>query len=83
MRYDEDHWFGGIEIGSWPVWPTADDWLNRWEEVEDGEILLKLSGMKKRSIWNDLPYWKVGNQFAAEFIYRLNVKGVCELPSFL
>lgn len=59
MRYDTDHWFGRFETGSAPVWPDGDDWLNRWAEVENGDILLKQSGLKRLAIWNNLPYWKV------------------------
>jgi hypothetical protein len=59
MWADRDHWFGRIEGESEMDWPTGDDWLNRWAEVERGDIIPKLSGLKRLSIWNELPYWKV------------------------
>lgn len=68
MRMDTDHWHGRVEVDGPPKWPTGDDWLDRWEEVEDKGILLKQSGMKRRSIWFDLPYWKV--QAAEWLIYQ-------------
>lgn len=61
MRYDLDHWFGKIEIDRWPVWPDGGDWESRWEEIDETHgVMLKHSGMKRRAIWNDLPYWQVG-----------------------
>jgi hypothetical protein len=50
IRYDIDHWFGKVELENAPIWPTEDDWLNKWEEVEDGGILMELSRMKRLSI---------------------------------
>ena len=50
MRYDTDHWFGKVELENAPIWPTEDDWLNKWEEVKDGGILVELSRMKRLSI---------------------------------
>jgi hypothetical protein len=47
IRYDIDHWFGKVELENAPIWPTEDDWSNKWEEVEDGGILVELSGMKQ------------------------------------
>lgn len=62
MRLDTDHWFGVPKMERAPVWPTSDDWLNRWAEVERGDILIGQSGMKRLAIWNELPYWKVGTE---------------------
>lgn len=59
MRFHSDHWNGRNEEGSVPIWPDGDDWLNRWAEVERGDIMQKQSGMKRLSIWWELPYWKV------------------------
>jgi hypothetical protein len=61
MRYETDHWFGKVELEQAPTWPTGDDWLNRWNEVEDRVIVQGLSGMRRLSTWNELPYWKVRN----------------------
>jgi hypothetical protein len=56
MRYDTDHWFSKVKLENASIWQTGDEWLNRWEEVEHGGILVELSGMKRLSIWNELPY---------------------------
>ncbi len=41
MRIETDgHWNGRAELEPAPIWPCGDDWLNRWEEVEDEGILL-------------------------------------------
>jgi len=59
MRHNSDHYFGQQEFGTLLAWPSGDDWLNRWSEVESGDIVLRQSGMKRLVIWNELPYWKV------------------------
>lgn len=75
MRSDTDHWFGLQEFGSLPDWPTGDDWLNRWAEVERGDIVLRQSGMKRLAIWNELPYWKV---LPSQFCISCQI--ICVMP---
>lgn len=57
--------------GPAPIWPTVDEWLDRWEEVEDREFPIGISGMKRCSIFRDLPYWKVWLVHIPPSIYRL------------
>lgn len=56
---DTDHWYGKTEQDCAPTWPSRDCWLDQWEEVENNDIPLKISGMKWPTIFHELPYWKV------------------------
>jgi hypothetical protein len=58
MRHHRDHWFSRVELDVAPSWPTGDFWLNRWEEVENGDIPIDQSGMRRLSVWYELPYFE-------------------------
>ena len=64
-----EHWMRGstllglsndeLDLREAPLPRTPLDWFQRWDDVENGKIDIDKSGMKRKSIFYSLPYWKV------------------------